>query len=124
MSRIPAWDWVDLMCSPRRTLLDKVLLDAARAAGAEVRENFITEDLLADGGTVSGSRGHEKGSPTGTQQARLVIGADGKHSTVARAVNAGSYRQTAAVHVLHLPGGRRSRAVSSTPGRDARWAPG
>src|SRR4249919_1809267 len=44
-ARIPAFDGVDMMCSPRRTLLDKVLLDAARAAGAEVRENFITEDL-------------------------------------------------------------------------------
>src|SRR5256712_3834883 len=31
-ARIPAWDGVDMMCSPRRTLLDKVLLDAARAA--------------------------------------------------------------------------------------------
>ena len=89
-ARVPACDGVDMMCSPRRTLLDKVLLDAARAAGAEVRENFITEDLLHDGGTVTGIRGQEKGSPSVTEHARLVIGADGKHSTVARAVNAGS----------------------------------
>ena len=57
-----------------------------------MRENFITEDLLADGGTVTGIRGQEKGSPSVAEPARLVIGADGKHSTVARAVNAGSYR--------------------------------
>jgi len=93
-ARVPAWDGVDLMCSPRRTLLDKVLLDAARAAGAEVRENFITEGLLADGGTVTGISGQEKGSPTVTERASLVIGADGKHSTVARAVGAASYRAT------------------------------
>ena len=33
-AQMPAWDGVDMMCSPRRTLLDKALLDAARAAGA------------------------------------------------------------------------------------------
>lgn len=75
-----------MMCSPRRTLLDKVLLDAARAAGTEVRENFVTEDLLAGDGAVTGIRGQEKGSPNVTERAALVIGADGKHSTVARAV--------------------------------------
>jgi 2-polyprenyl-6-methoxyphenol hydroxylase-like FAD-dependent oxidoreductase len=91
-ARMPACDGLDMMCSPRRTLLDKALLDVARAAGAEVRENFITEDLLADDGTVTGIRGQEKGSPTVTERARLVIGADGKHSTVARAVGAASYR--------------------------------
>jgi 2-polyprenyl-6-methoxyphenol hydroxylase-like FAD-dependent oxidoreductase len=90
--RMPACGGVDMMCSPRRTLLEKVLLDAARAAGAEVRENFITEDLLAGDGTVTGIRGQENGSPSVTERAALVIGADGKHSTVARAVGAGSYR--------------------------------
>jgi hypothetical protein len=91
-ARMPASDGVDMMCSPRRTLLDKVLLDAARAAGAEVRENFITDDLLADDGTVTGIRGQEKGSLSVTERASMVIGADGKHSTVARAVGAGSHR--------------------------------
>jgi 2-polyprenyl-6-methoxyphenol hydroxylase-like FAD-dependent oxidoreductase len=91
-ARMPACERVDMMCSPRRTLLDKVLLDAARAAGAEVRENFITEDLLAWDGAVTGIRGQKKGSPSVTEHAPLVIGADGKHSTVARAVGAGSYR--------------------------------
>src|SRR5256885_1659911 len=56
-ARMPASDGVDMMCSPRRTLLDKVLLDAARAAGAEVRENFITDDLLADDGAGRGAGG-------------------------------------------------------------------
>ena len=125
-ARVPAWDGVDLMCSPRRTLLDKVLLDAARAAGAEVRENFITEGLLADGGTVTGISGQEKGSPTVTERASLVIGADGKHSTVARAVGAASYRATPPRSMafytywadVPITGG------DSTAGRDARWAPG
>ena len=125
-ARVPACDGVDLMCSPRRTLLDKVLLDAARAAGAEVRENFITEDLLTDGATVTGIRGQEKGSPSVSEHARLVIGADGKHSTVARTVEAASYRVRPPRSMRSTPTGpmSRSREVSSTAGRDARWAPG
>ena len=113
-ARIPACDGVDMMCSPRRTLLDKVLLDAARAAGAEVRENFITEDLLADGGTVTGIRGQEKGSPSVTEHARLVIGADGKHSTVARAVGRAATAPGRRGRWRSTPTGPtcRSRAVS------------
>jgi len=89
--RYPAYQGVDAMCSPRRTLLDRVLVDAARAAGAEVRENFAVEEILGDG-QVTGIRGREKGAPAVTEQARLVIGADGKHSLVAKAVDARAYR--------------------------------
>ena len=90
--RFPEYDGADFMCSPRRTLLDKVLVDAARAAGAEVRENFTVDELLQDNETVTGVRGREKGAPVVTEQGRLVIGADGKHSLVAGAVRARAYR--------------------------------
>jgi flavin-dependent dehydrogenase len=90
--RFPEYDGADFMCSPRRTLLDKVLVDAARAAGAEVRENFTVDELLQDNGAVTGVRGREKGAPVVTEQGRLVIGADGKHSLVAGAVRARAYR--------------------------------
>jgi flavin-dependent dehydrogenase len=89
--RFPAYQGVDMMCSPRRTLLDQVLVEAARKAGAEVRENFAAEELLGDG-RVTGIRGREKGAPAVTEQAPLVIGADGKHSLVAKAVHAPAYR--------------------------------
>jgi flavin-dependent dehydrogenase len=89
--RFPAYQGADVMCSPRRTLLDRVLVDAARAAGAEVRENFTVAEILGDG-QVTGIRGQEKGTPPVSEQARLVIGADGKHSLVAGAVNARAYR--------------------------------
>ena len=89
--RYPGYQGVEAMCSPRRTLLDRVLVDAARAAGAEVRENFAVEEILGDG-QVTGIRGREKGAPAVTEQARLVIGADGKHSLVAKAVGARAYR--------------------------------
>lgn len=90
--RMPTCDGVDLMCSPRRTLLDRVLVDAARAAGAEVREDFTVEEVLTDGGRVVGVRGGNRGGPAVAEHARLVIGADGKHSTVARTVGAKAYR--------------------------------
>src|ERR1700759_2115835 len=89
--RYPAYQGVEAMSSPRRTLLDRVLVDAARAAGAEVRENFAVEEILGDG-QVTGIRGQEKGAPAVTEQARLVIGAGGTHSPVAKAVAARAYR--------------------------------
>jgi hypothetical protein len=57
--RYPAYQGVEAMCSPRRTLLDRVLVDAARASGAEVRENFAVEEILGDG-QVTGIRGQER----------------------------------------------------------------
>lgn len=43
----PAFQGIDALYSPRRTILDKILVDAARAAGAEVREGFFVPlDML------------------------------------------------------------------------------
>jgi 2-polyprenyl-6-methoxyphenol hydroxylase-like FAD-dependent oxidoreductase len=78
--------------SPRRTLLDSALLDAARNVGAEVLEGFIVEDLLSENGRVTGVRGTVKGGSTREFQSSVVVGADGKHSMVARAVGAREYR--------------------------------
>src|SRR5262245_45262255 len=36
----PTFEGVDAVYSPRRTILDSILVDAARAAGAEVLEGF------------------------------------------------------------------------------------
>src|SRR5437763_972243 len=38
----------------RRTVLDKLLVDAAVAAGADVREDFTVEELVMEDGTVVG----------------------------------------------------------------------
>jgi menaquinone-9 beta-reductase len=67
----------------RRQALDKVLLDGARAAGAEVREGvrvtgLLSRDGVATGVTCEDDRGAE------TIRARLVVGADGRRSVVAR----------------------------------------
>lgn len=77
---------------PRRTVLDKLLVDAAARAGAEVRQGFAVEELVFDEeGRVTGIRGREHGGASVTESARVVIGADGRHSRVARAVGAEKY---------------------------------
>src|SRR5215472_13007448 len=43
--QFPAYEGVDALYSPRRTLLDTILVEAARAAGAEIRENFRVTQL-------------------------------------------------------------------------------
>ena len=78
---------------PRRTVLDKVLLDAAVEAGVEVREGFSVESTVHEHDHVIGVRGHGKGSTTVTEHARVVIGADGRHSLVAQAVNPFQYHE-------------------------------
>ncbi|HZV51593.1 MAG TPA: NAD(P)/FAD-dependent oxidoreductase [Candidatus Dormibacteraeota bacterium] len=87
----PEVDGVGSLYSPRRTILDALLVDAAREAGAEVREGFTVEEILFDGDRVVGVRGRERGGQPARETARLVIGADGRHSAVARAVRAPAY---------------------------------
>ena len=79
--------------APRRTVLDKLLVDAAAEAGAEVRERFTVSDLVIDDERVTGIRGHTKDGSTVTERARVVIGADGLHSVVARAVRPEQYHE-------------------------------
>jgi 2-polyprenyl-6-methoxyphenol hydroxylase-like FAD-dependent oxidoreductase len=82
---------------PRRTVLDKILIDAAGKSGAEVREAFTVEEIVHDNGTVTGIRGHAKGGKTVTENARIVIGADGRHSLVARNVKPEQYNEKPAL---------------------------
>jgi flavin-dependent dehydrogenase len=82
---------IDHTLCPRRYALDDVLVRAAVEAGAELREDFIVDDLTWEDGAVIGIRGHRKGGPTVEERARVVIGADGVHSVVARAVKAEEY---------------------------------
>jgi 2-polyprenyl-6-methoxyphenol hydroxylase-like FAD-dependent oxidoreductase len=78
---------------PRRTILDKLLVDAAAEAGAEIREGFTVEEILVEDGTVVGIRGHAKDGETFIERARVVIGADGRHSLVAEAVEPDQYNE-------------------------------
>ena len=78
---------------PRRTVLDKLLVDAAAEAGAEVREGFVVEEVVVEDGCVTGVRGHAKDGQTATEHAQVVVGADGRHSLVARAVQPEQYHE-------------------------------
>ncbi len=77
--------------APRRILLDKILVDAAVAAGAELREKCVAEEIIMDGDEVTGVRCHTKGGSSVTEKSRMVIGADGRNSVVAQAVKAKEY---------------------------------
>jgi flavin-dependent dehydrogenase len=89
----PASDVGPVAYAPRRTVLDKLLVDAASEAGAEVREGFVVEGILRDGDRVTGIRGHGQGGASVTESARIVIGADGLHSLVAKAVRPEQYHE-------------------------------
>jgi flavin-dependent dehydrogenase len=93
----PPIDGIADAYAPRRTVLDQILVEAAAAAGAEVRERFSVQELLTDGERVTGIRGHTVGGMTVTEHARIVIGADGLHSVVARSVQAPIYNATPAL---------------------------
>ena len=91
-----------------RRVLDQHLIDAARAAGAEVREQSTVEELVYDGGAVAGAvvrgaQGHRT-----TIRARLVIGADGLRSVVARRLGRRRHgvpsRLAFVAHVAGVPG--------------------
>ncbi|MGI8752730.1 MAG: NAD(P)/FAD-dependent oxidoreductase [Acidimicrobiales bacterium] len=76
------------MVNVRRIVLDAILVDAA-AAGAEVRTQTAITGLVEEDGRVVGVR-----TATAELRARLVVGADGARSTVARLVEAEEYHQT------------------------------
>ena len=118
----PAVDGTDALMSPRRTLLDAALVDAAREAGAEVREGCAVDELLFEDGRVTGVR-----SGSLRERARVVVGADGRHSRVAKAVGAAAYHVVPARSVgyytywsgVHLDGGemyaRERRMIGAWP---------
>jgi 2-polyprenyl-6-methoxyphenol hydroxylase-like FAD-dependent oxidoreductase len=76
---------------PRRSVLDKLLVDAAVDAGAELREGFTVEAVVWDGDRVAGIRGHSRAGTTIEERARVVIGADGVSSLIGKAVRAAEY---------------------------------
>ena len=76
------------LAAPRRTVLDKVLVDAAVEAGAVLREGVMVDSLVTEGGRVVGIKGHSATESEVEERARIVIGADGRNSVVARFVEA------------------------------------
>jgi 2-polyprenyl-6-methoxyphenol hydroxylase-like FAD-dependent oxidoreductase len=77
--------------APRRTVLDKLLVDAADRAGVEIREGFTVDGIVVSGGAVTGIRGRDRHGAAVVERARVVVGADGTNSRVARAVRPHEY---------------------------------
>ena len=77
-------------CCPRRLELDSILQDGAREAGAEIRARCRVVDVLRNGDRVAGVVVEQAGVRS-ELRARVVVGADGRHSTVARLVGAEEY---------------------------------
>ncbi|MEV7678571.1 FAD-dependent oxidoreductase [Streptomyces sp. NPDC088341] len=89
----PALGAINGGCAPRRYALDHLLVQAAVRAGAEFRPRTTVVDLRWEDGKVTGVRhGTQRGSTT-LARAHLVVGADGRNSTVARLAGAPVVRQ-------------------------------
>jgi 2-polyprenyl-6-methoxyphenol hydroxylase-like FAD-dependent oxidoreductase len=74
---------VEALYAPRRLLLDRILVDAAAAAGAEVRHETTVTSLLCEGGRVAGVAARDAQGRERTIRATVTVGADGVRSTVA-----------------------------------------
>ncbi len=122
---------VDGLYSPRRTVLDRILVDAARESGASVLHGVSVADLTTDAtGRVNGITADIDGTRCHIG-ATWVIGADGVRSRVARSVDAETtHLETAASAVIygywkgvrsdriHNMFERRGRAVGVIPTND------
>lgn len=78
------------MYCPRRSTLDPLLIETAAAAGATIRDETAVVSLLRNGDRVVGARIRHKGR-TEEVRADVVVGADGRNSTVAKLVGAEEY---------------------------------
>jgi len=91
---------VEALYAPRRRILDAILADAARNAGADVRFGASVSDVRRDrAGRVTGIIGRAGGARL-EASADLVVGADGRRSTVAWCVGAQAAHVAPASSVL------------------------
>lgn len=77
--------WRDAGLSIRREVLDAVLIDRARAAGARVVEGIRATDVVRDSrGVARGVQVQDRDGSARTLDAGIIVGADGLRSVVAR----------------------------------------
>ncbi|MFP3901979.1 MAG: NAD(P)/FAD-dependent oxidoreductase, partial [Acidimicrobiia bacterium] len=107
---IPVWpeSGAGTIFAPRRTVLDPTILAAAERAGADVLDGTAVEGLLRDRtGRVSGVLARRGRDDACAIPARMVVGADGWRSRVARDVGAtayGEHEPSNAVHYAYWTG--------------------
>lgn len=83
VNAVLTWRPATVALCPRRTALDRLLVDAAAAAGAEFRHHTAVDGVVQERGRVRGVR-----LSSTTERAELVIGADGRMSDIARFIGA------------------------------------
>ncbi len=72
-----------MMYVSKRKIFDNILFQEAKK-NCDTEENFEMADLIIEDGKVAGVRGADKGGKEKTFRAKVVVGADGANSTVAR----------------------------------------
>ena len=91
--QIKPLDGIDGLYAPRRTVIDRLLADAARESGAEIAYRTRLIDLMrSPEGRVCGVHLRDSDGRDFQVSAELVVGADGVRSTVADLVGAERYR--------------------------------
>jgi flavin-dependent dehydrogenase len=86
-------DGIDALYAPRRYVLDRLLVDAAARAGADVVYGVRLRELQRSGtGRVTGVLLEDESGHVHRVASRVVVGADGLRSTVARLAGAPTYR--------------------------------
>jgi flavin-dependent dehydrogenase len=84
---------IEGLYAPRRTVIDRLLVDAAQDAGAAISfETQLVDLVRTESGRVSGVCLKDGRDQERQVSAALVIGADGVRSTVARLVGSECYR--------------------------------
>jgi 2-polyprenyl-6-methoxyphenol hydroxylase-like FAD-dependent oxidoreductase len=114
---VPAHDGVDFAIAPRRHLLDHAMAGAAEEAGAEFRSRTKLVDLMRRGGRVVGVLLRNPDGSLSEEHCRVVIGADGMRSSVARLCGAPKTvdhaRRTCVYYSGWRVGGEHVRLVES-----------
>jgi flavin-dependent dehydrogenase len=110
---------VEALYAPRRSLLDRILVDAAAEAGADVyHEIAVTGVTRHPAGRVTGVHALDRSGRTFDLAARVTVGADGIRSTVAAEVGSRVVRQGASASgVLY-------RYFADLPAAGYEWAYG
>ena len=110
---------VDALYAPRRQLIDRLLVDAAAAAGAEVLHETTATELLRDPtDRIAGARVLRRRGGTADLHASFTVGADGIRSLVAEQAAAPMIRQGLAESAVIY------RYLEGLPAEGYEWAYG
>ena len=87
------------VASVQRTLLDAILAEAAQESGADLQTGALVRALIEENSRVAGVRFDQDGRER-ELRARLIVGADGRRSTVGRLCRAPRYNLTPSRRLL------------------------